>query len=179
MWQARRVRDDDRVADPVADPVADQMAELVVELAKKTGVCWVRPEGATRSHAVWHTWAEDSLCLVSGGDEQRLPGEGLGDGDRAEVVMRSGDTGGRLVTWIGTVAVITPDDELWESVTSSLVAARLNLRDPSTAADHWAQHCLVRRIVPTGEYVETPSSLDDGPHRETPPDSPATTRARR
>jgi hypothetical protein len=130
---------------------------------------------------VWHTWAQDSLCLVSGGQEQRLPdpAEALGDGDRAEVVLRSRDTGGRLVTWVGAVSVLHPGDPLWEPVTAALVAARLNLDDPETTADHWAEHCVVRRIVPTGELVESPTSLDDGPHHQAPPESPATTRARR
>ena len=44
---------------------------LVAELGKKTGVSWVRY--ADRPHAVWHVWADDALCLVSGGDEQPLP----------------------------------------------------------------------------------------------------------
>ena len=69
VWQARRVTD------------PDLTDALVAELARKTGVCWVRHAGHT--HAVWHVWSDDALCVVSGGDEQPLPD--VEDGARVEV----------------------------------------------------------------------------------------------
>jgi hypothetical protein len=128
----------------------DDVAEaLVAELARKSGLCWLRYDG--RDHAVWHVWHDDALCLVSGGDEQPLPD--IRDGERVEVVMRSRDTGGRVLTWVGRVSVVRPGNETWAGTTAALVAGRLNLRDPSGAAERWASSSVVRRIVPTGELL--------------------------
>jgi hypothetical protein len=128
----------------------DVVAEaLVAELARKTGLCWVRYDG--RDHAVWHVWHDDALCLVSGGEEQPLPD--LPDGALVEVVMRSKDTGGRVLTWVGRVSVVHPEEEAWPGTTAALVAGRLNLRDPATAAERWASSSVVRRITPTGEVA--------------------------
>jgi hypothetical protein len=153
---------------------------LVAELAKKSATSWLRLPGEDRTWAIWHTWVDGALCVVSGGGEQPLPGpdDGLGDGARVEVLLRSRDTGGRLVTWIGEVQVLHPGDELWAPVTDALVADRLNLRDLATAADEWAAHSVVRRIVPTGEAVEEPGTLGDDAHRAAPLPSPALTRGR-
>ncbi|HYO41473.1 MAG TPA: hypothetical protein VER39_17655 [Nocardioidaceae bacterium] len=128
----------------------DVTLELVAELARRTGVCWVRAAG--RSGPVWHVWSDGALCLVSGGAEQPLAD--IDDGARVEVVMRSKDTGGRVLTWVGTASVVRPEDEEWASTTAALVEKRLNLRSPATAADDWARDSVVRRIVPSGEVAD-------------------------
>jgi hypothetical protein len=145
---------------------------LVAELSKKTGVSWLRHGEET--FPVWHVWHEDALCLVSGGGEQPLPD--LVDGDLVEITQRSKDNGGRLVTWVGEVSVVRPDDPLWEPTTSTLVSDRLNLRDLSTAAAEWARTSAVHRIRPTGRLVEDPDTLSDDDHRATPRPTSATTR---
>ncbi len=117
---------------------------LVAELARRTGVCWVRYAGHTQP--VWHAWSDDALCVVSGGSEQPFPD--VPDGDRVEVVMRSKDTGGRLLTWVGRADVVHPEDERWAATTAALVAGRLNVPDLATAADGWAGTSTVRRITP-------------------------------
>jgi hypothetical protein len=154
------------------DPTAQLRAALVAELAKKTSVCWVRHAG--RSHAVWHVWADDALCLVSGGEEQPLPD--VPDGEHVEVTMRSKDTGGRLLTWVARTSVVRPGDEAWEPTTAALVTARLNLDDPAGTPARWAQQSVVRRLVPDGEFVESPGALTDDSHRAVPEDTTATTR---
>ena len=132
----------------------DDRAALVAELGRRTDVCWVRvgPSEQPVTQAVWHVWVDGALAVVSGGDEQPFPD--VEDGGRVEVVMRSKDTGGRLLTWLGRACVVRPGDEQWDTTTAALVAARLNLRDPTSAADTWARSSVVRRIVPTGEYVD-------------------------
>lgn len=145
---------------------------LVAELGKKTGVCWLRYDG--REHPVWHVWLDDALHVVCGGDEQPLPG--IEDVDTVEVVMRSKESGGRLVTWVGGVRVLGPDDEAWDAVTTALVAGRLNLDDLTTAAARWAERSLVLRIEPTGDVVERPGELSDDSHAAAPRPTPATTR---
>lgn len=164
------------------DAVTDQAftTALIAELARKTSVSWLRYTVETRrgprvrTHAAWHLWFEDSLCLVSGGEEQYLPD--LEDVSRVEVTMRSKESGGRLVTWVGTASVVRPEDELWEPLTAALVADRLNLDDLSTAAGEWAGSSVVTRILPTGEILERPGELSDEAHLAVPAPTPATTR---
>lgn len=156
---------------PAGDPSALHAA-LVAELARKTAVSWVRH--GDRSYAVWHVWSDGALCVVSGGTEQLFPD--VGDGEPVEVVLRSKDDGGRLVTWVGTTSVVRPGDAQWEPTTSALVAARLNLPDLTTAAERWAATSVVRRIVPTGEFLEAPGSLSSDAHLAVPGPTPATTR---
>ena len=145
---------------------------LIAELAKKTGVSWLTYDG--RSHAVWHLWVDDALYVVSGGDEQPLPG--IGDVDRVEVTMRSKDNGGRLVTWVARASAVRPGDELWEPVTAALATDRLNVPDLAGAPAVWAQTSRVTRLEPTGEVVEEPGGLSDDAHLATPLPTTATTR---
>lgn len=159
LWQARHV----------TDPFA---RALIAELGKKTGVCWLRYDG--REHAVWHVWLDDALHVVCGGAEQPLPG--IEDADTVEVVMRSKESGGRLLSWVGAVSEVRPEDEAWEAVTAALVAGRLNLDDLTTAAARWAGRSLVLRIEPTGEVGERPGELSDDAHAATPRPTTATTR---
>jgi hypothetical protein len=168
LWQARGVTDAFTTA-------------LIAELGKKTGVCWLRyadPEsiegGAPRTRAAWHVWYDDALYVVAGGGEQPLPG--IADAERVEVIMRSKESGGRLVTWVGRPSVVTPEDGSWDDVTSALVSDRLNLADLSTAKQGWAQGSDVVRVEPTGELLEEPGSLGDDDHAAPPPGTEATTR---
>ena len=94
---------------------------------------------------MWHAWYDGALVVLSG-EDQRLPG--LDSATTAEVVMRSKDTGARLLGWTGTVEVVDPDDERWEAHAAALLAVRLNLPDPAAALDAWRADATVVRIVP-------------------------------
>jgi hypothetical protein len=148
-------------------------AALIAELAKKSGVCWVGVDGQT--HPVWHVWLDDAMYVVSGGTEQPLPR--LEDAT-VTVTLRSRDGGGRLVTWPAAVSRLTRDDPDWVSITTALVAARLNLPDPATAAEGWASGSVVHRLQPAGDLVEGPGALSDESHAAPPVATPATTRGR-
>ena len=184
---------------PPARPDDAFTAALIAELAKKTGVCWLRydvpadtydaqgrpisdahpsdaDEQGPAPRAAWHVWLDDALYLVSGGEEQHLPG--IDKVDRVEVIMRSKENGGRLVTWVGRASVVRPDDELWEPATTALVSERLNLDDLAAAAAEWAARSVVTRIVPTGEVLEEPGRLSDASHAAPPPPTGAITRGR-
>jgi hypothetical protein len=169
MWEARNVTEAFTTA-------------LIAELGKKTGVCWLRydePYGsgdAGRPRAAWHLWYDDALHVVAGGDEQPLPG--IEEAERVEVTMRSKESGGRLLTWVGRVSVVRPTDEAWDDVTAALVSDRLNLEDLSTAKDAWAAGSVVVRVDPTGELLEQPGSLRGDAQTAPPPPTSATTRGR-
>ena len=134
---------------PDASPIVS--AALRAELGRRTDVCWVRHGDVTQ--AVWHAWVDDerggALAVVSGGDEQPFPE--VADGARVEVLMRSKDTGGRVLTWAGLASVVRPADERWQPTVAALVARRLNLPDPAGAPERWAEHSVVRRVVPAGD----------------------------
>jgi hypothetical protein len=153
---------------------------LIAELAKKTGVCWLRYEeperpGTTpRARPAWHVWHDDALYLVAGGAEQQLPA--IADVERVEVLMRSKENGGRLVSWVGSVTTVHPSDEAWDEVTAALVSGRLNLPDLAAAAGEWAEDSAVVRLEPTGEIGESPGDLSDEAHLATPAETRASTR---
>jgi hypothetical protein len=149
-------------------------AALVAELGKKTGVCWLRYGGEARPRPAWHVWHDDALLLVSGGDEQHLPG--IDRADRVEVTMRSADNGGRLLTWVGAVTTVPPDGAEWAAATAALAAARLSIRSLTETPEEWKTTSTVTRVVPTGEVLEAPGHLPTADQAAPPPPTPATTR---
>jgi hypothetical protein len=125
---------------------------LVAESAKKSRVCWLTWSGGAGDapgspRLVWHAWYDDALLVLSG-EDQRLPG--AESATAAEVVMRSKDTGARLVTWSGAVEVVDPEDERWDAYATALLAVRLNLPDPDVARAQWRDGATILRVVPVG-----------------------------
>jgi hypothetical protein len=123
--------------------------DLIAELAKKSGLVWV--SYARHTHAIWHEWVGDAVCLVTGGTEQPLP-----DIERHETVMlllRSKSSRALVAEVKALVEVVPPGSEHWESVTSALKSGRLNLVDRDGAIERWARESLVIRLVPTGAAV--------------------------
>ena len=138
---------------PVPSSSPELVLALLAESAKKSRVCWLTFSGedaradvqARAPRLVWHAWYDGALLVLSG-EDQRLPG--IDSATTAEVVMRSKDTGARLVGWTGTVEVVDPDDERWETHAAALLAVRLNLPDPAAALDAWRADATIVRIVP-------------------------------
>lgn len=131
---------------------AQLIALLIDEATKKSGLVWVSTPAA--SSPVWLLWHEGSAYVLTGPGEQ--PGDGLEDGGGATVTVRSKDKGSRLVAWVADVTRVLPDSEAWTEIVPLLQAKRLNLVDGQTAALRWARECLVHRLTPTGEIVDTP-----------------------
>ena len=126
-----------------------QPTDLIAELAKKSGLVWV--SYARHTHAVWHEWVGDAVCVVAGGTEQPLP-----DIEKHQTVTLSlrSKTSRALVAQTGaSVEVITPDSEHWASVTETLKSGRLNLTDADHAIERWARESVVVRLVPTGDVT--------------------------
>ncbi len=149
-------------------------AALVAELGRKTSVCWLRYDGEDRARPAWHVWQDGGLLLVSGGEEQQLPG--IAAADRVEVTMRSKEDGGRLVTWVGAAATLSPGSEEWSRAAAALAAARLSIPSLTETPEGWRTTSTLTRIVPTGEVLEAPGSLSDSDHAAPPAPTPATTR---
>lgn len=130
-------------------------AALVAELGRKTSICWIAVAGTT--YPVWFVWHDDALHLVAGGDEQRFPD--VPDGTEAAVTMRSKDTGGRLVTWVGALSRVAPDSDAWTPATNALAAARVSIPSLTETPRLWATASVVWRVSPTGTVLEDPDTL--------------------
>ncbi|WP_371555372.1 hypothetical protein OG416_12145 [Streptomyces longwoodensis] len=144
---------------------------LVEEATKKSGLVWVRPEGAAAARALWHVWHEGAACLVGDGPGEQ-PLSGLADGGRAEVTVRSKDKGGWLVSWTARVVQLAPGGEAWDAAVAELKGKRLNAPDGEAMTGRWARECRVLRLEPTGTTLPLPEdSL-----AAVPAPTPATTR---
>ncbi len=129
---------------------------LAEEATKKSGLVWVRASGPAR--AVWHVWHEGAALLVGGGPgEQPLP-EGLADGGRAEVTVRSKDKGGRIVAWSAAVRFLAPRSEEWEAAVAELKGKRLNAPDAEAMPERWARTCTVARLTPEAVSTALPDT---------------------
>jgi hypothetical protein len=123
---------------------------LVEEATRRSGLVWVRPDGAERAHPVWHAWHDGCAWLVVGGAEQQLPG--LAAASRAQVLVRSHERrSGLLVTWTADVTRVEPGSAEWDAAVPVLHAARLNARDGEEQPARWARESTVVRLRPTGE----------------------------
>ncbi|MGL5860900.1 MAG: hypothetical protein ACRCY9_06575 [Phycicoccus sp.] len=138
---------------------------LIHEAASKSGVLWVGiPGGGT--HAVWFAWHDDGddrgpgpvALVVSGPGEQRLPWLP----QQVEVILRSKDSGGRLVTANATTRELAPGLPAWEAAVEVLRPLRLNAA--GDVAETWRHGCVIHAIAPHGRLVESPGRYADDDH---------------
>ncbi|MDN5795086.1 MAG: hypothetical protein L0H79_04965 [Intrasporangium sp.] len=141
---------------------------LLAEAMSKSGLFWVEaPDG--RTWGVWHVWSDGTAYVVSGPGEQPLPWLPT----EARIILRSKDTGGRLLTTRATTSIVEPGTPEWTAAAELLKGSRLNAADDSVT--RWAQQCTITALRPFGEPVEGPGSYDASAHRAEPVDTPATT----
>jgi hypothetical protein len=156
-------------------PLSTEDHALVDEALKKSGLVWVQTATAPAGRAVWHSWLDDAIYLVTGGTEQ--PDPGLIAGQVATVVVRSKETTSRLVTVGAVVESLTPGDSDWEAAIADLAKTRLNLVDPAGASARWATDPIYRlyRLRPFGPLIEGPGTYSAESRRAAPVPTPATT----
>jgi hypothetical protein len=166
------------LGDVVADPQDLADLALVAEASRKTSLVWLRLPDSTTARAAWHVWHDGAAYVVHGvepgSDEQRLPG--LDGAARVEVVVRSKDTGGRVVTWTAHPVLVEPGTDAWESAAQVLAGERLNAGNAETLTQRWAQSAHIVRLEPIGGAVEAPGRLSTDSHAAPPAPTPATTR---
>jgi len=150
---------------------------LIGEATKKSDLIWIATSGGSPIVAAWHVWHDDAAYVVTGQGEQPLPPD-LDVYPTCEVIVRSAEKWGRVVTWEAMVWRITPGLEEWPAVVPVLLAKRLNLPDGTAAAQRWAAQCTVFRLAPTGRVFEAGDSLPDDSGAEPPRPTPATTEVR-
>ncbi|PKW26168.1 hypothetical protein [Phycicoccus duodecadis] len=143
--------------------VGVDVTRLIDEAAKKSGLLWLRvPGGGT--HPVWHVWHDDgdergsgpAAYVVSGPGEQPLPPLP----DEVEMVLRSKDSGGRLLTLHATARRLEPGTPQWDAAVEVLRPERLNAT--GDVAARWREENTIHVVSPHGRPVEGPGSYDDG-----------------
>ncbi|MEV0622882.1 hypothetical protein AB0I81_56860 [Nonomuraea sp. NPDC050404] len=113
----------------------------VEEGAKKSGILWLTLD---RPRLAWHAWHEGAIYLVTGGEEQQLPG--LDALDRVHVTLRSKDNGARLVEFEAAVSAV--DQAAAGDALAVLAKERLNARDSEHLTERWARESTVWRLTP-------------------------------
>lgn len=147
-------------------------AALLAEAASKSGLVWLRPAGQTRAWPAWHVWHEGAVHVVSGQGEQQLPPL---DGP-VDVLIRSKDSGARLLTVPATATTLRPDDQAWQSAAAALAASRLNSATaPADLPDQWRTSALITRLTVDRPALEGPGRYDDASGAAPPPPTTATT----
>ena len=147
---------------------AVNVTALLGEAAGKSAIMWVDVPGE-RSFAVWYAWVTDRFYVVSGEGEQLLPPLP----EVVRLILRSKDSGGRLLTVTASAHLLQPDTLSWETAVSALVAERLNATDDLAA--RWAESGAVYALHPFGPPVAAPGSHSDDSGRVTLVPAPATT----
>ncbi len=140
---------------------AEQLA-LVAEGCTRSGVVWLRPEGAAGYRLAWHVWHENAVHVVAGGGEQDLPPlHGA-----VEVVVPSHDAHTRLATVAARAVPLVPGTSEWALAVQALAAKRLNDRSdparPQEQRDRWARGATVTRLEPVA-LVQAGPGPDDAP----------------
>ncbi|HEX8497133.1 MAG TPA: hypothetical protein VF661_08045 [Actinomycetales bacterium] len=145
---------------------------LLAEAASKTGLVWLRPQGQARSWPAWHVWHEGAVHVVSGPGEQTLPELSGG----VDVLVRSKESGARLITVPATAERLSPDDDRWLPAATALAASRLNSAvSPAELPAHWAGTATVTRIAAAGEALERPGAYDQASGAASPAPASGTT----
>ena len=114
------------------DGLTPEQLALVAEGCNRSGVVWLRPEGAVGHRLAWHVWHDGAVHVVAGGGEQELPPlEGV-----VEVVVPSKDAGSRLATVAARAERLWPGTSQWATAAQVLAAKRLNEHsDPPTRSN--------------------------------------------
>jgi hypothetical protein len=136
----------------------------------KSGLLWIEVSD-DRTWPAWHVWDDGAALVVSGPGEQPLPWLPK----EVRVILRSKDTGGRLLTVRAHVHVLEPGTPEWQRATELLRASRLNAVDDSLT--RWAAECTVTALVPFDSPLESPGAYAAHDHREPPARTAATTTA--
>ena len=152
----------DAAAEVTVEPTPEvpvNVTRLTHEAMTKSGLLWVRLPGGG-AHPAWHVWHDDgdergtgpAAYVVSGPGEQSLPWLP----EEVELVLRSKDTGGRLLTVHATARELHPQDADWDAAVDVLRPERLNA--VGDVAQRLAQSCTIHVLTPHGRPVEQPGS---------------------
>ena len=124
-------------------------AALVAEAMSKSGILWIEVDG-DRAWPAWFAWAGDTAYVVNGLGEQQLPWLP----EDVVLVLRSKDTGGRLLRVHARAEVLAPDTPAWAHAVTALKAIRLNAVDD--VEQRWRTRCAVTSLTPATSGLTAP-----------------------
>lgn len=135
---------------PASAPV--NVSALLGEAMNKSGIMWIEIPGQS-THPVWFVWNGESAFVIAGQGEQPLPPLPR----EVRLILRSKDSGGRLLTIRAIHRMIVAESNEWGEVVGPLIAKRLNATDD--LGERWAReiggiHCL----TPFDAPLESPGS---------------------
>ena len=150
---------DDAPAPPTTPTPGPNITRLTHEAASKSALLWVRVPGGS-THPAWHVWHDDgdergtgpAAYVVSGPGEQPLPWLP----DEVELILRSKDNGGRLLTLHATAREVRPDSPEWDAAAEVLRPVRLNA--VGDVVQRWRESCTIHVLTPHGRPIEAPGS---------------------
>ena len=148
------------VAEVASEGLTPEQLALVAEGCHRSGVVWLRPEGAVGHRLAWHVWHDGAVHVVAGGGEQELPPlEGV-----VEVVVPSKDARSRLATVTARAERLWPGTSQWATAAQVLAAKRLNDRSdpahPEQQRDRWARNATITRLEPVAVVAAGGGSQD-------------------
>lgn len=144
------------------------LTALLGEAMTKSGLFWIEVPGE-RTKPAWHVWDDGTAFVVNGPGEQNLPWLP----PEVRLILRSKDTGARLLTVRARTEVLEPGTAAWTAAAELLRTGRLNSVDDSLT--RWAQSCTITALHPFDVPVESPGSYGADDLRAVPAQSPATT----
>ncbi|HEX5969819.1 MAG TPA: hypothetical protein VFY88_15175, partial [Intrasporangium sp.] len=112
------------------------LSALLGEAMSKSGLLWI-DVAEDRTWPAWHVWDDTTAFVVSGPGEQPLPWLPK----EVNLILRSKDTGGRILTTRAHAVVLEPGSPEWVHAAELLRAARLNAVDDSVT--RWARECTI------------------------------------
>ena len=138
-------------AEGTAAPVPLNVTALFAEAANKSGLMWVQPPD-DRAWPFWHAWVDETVYAVSGPGEQTLPWLP----EEVRLILRSKDTGGRLLRLRATVRELPPTSEEWDAAAEVLRADRLNAT--GDVLSRWRESAVIHVLTPHGRPDEAPGA---------------------
>ncbi|KGN33647.1 hypothetical protein N802_07455 [Knoellia sinensis KCTC 19936] len=144
---------------PAPRQASINVTRLLAEAASKSGVLWVEvPDAGT--HAVWFVWHDDedprgtgpAAYVVSGHGEQTLPDLP----DVVTVILRSKDTGGRILRLRASVREVDKATPEWDEAAEILRSNRLNATGDVLA--RWREGATIHVLAPHGIPEEGPGT---------------------
>ncbi len=147
---------------------AINLTALLGEAMTKSGLFWIEVPGE-RARPAWHVWVDGTAYVVNGPGEQTLPWMP----PEVRIILRSKDSGARLLTVRARTEVLEPRSEAWQVAGDALRASRLNAVDDSL--ERWASSCTITALRPFDAPVESPGSYGADNLRALPAETPATT----
>ncbi len=147
------------MSEPTPAPAPVNLTRLVHEAATASSVLWIEP-GDGSSHPAWFVWdaAGDPLgtgpaaYVISGPGEQPLPELP----PQVMLVLRSKDSGGRLLRILADVTRVRPEDSAWAGAAQQLRTARLNATPD--VDDRWRESGVIWVLAPHGRPAESPGT---------------------